>query len=275
MARLGLAPFSLRDAGVPETAYRRPIETVEAAAAADLDAVGIFVVSGPGAELMPVTTDPTVRRQARERLRGLGIQAIYAECLYLEPATDLGRVEPALEAAAELGAAELLCIGRDPDRDRLVERLQELAGRCDPYGIRVNLEFFPASEVPTLPVAAAVVDRTGRTDVGVVVDTLHLHRSGGSAEDLRAVDPRLIHFAHLCDGRTPAPSRSELADDSRDRRYPGEGALPLVDYMAALPPAAPLMLECPVLADSGTPLADRARKAATAARHLLHQLPPE
>jgi sugar phosphate isomerase/epimerase len=275
MARLGLAPFSLRDPGVPETAYRRPIETIEAAAAADLEGVGIFVVSGAGGQLMPVTTDPSLRREARARLRSRGMDAIYAECLYLEPATDLGRAEPALEAAADLGAAELLCIGRDPDQGRLVERLQELAGRCQPYGIRVNLEFFPASEVPTLPVAAAIVERTGRTGVGVVVDTLHLHRSGGSAEDLRALDPGLIHFVHLCDGRMPPPSSVELGDDSRDRRYPGEGGLPLLDYLAALPSQAPLMLECPVLADSGIPLADRARKAATAARRLLARLQPE
>lgn len=268
MRRLGLAPFSLREPSHPETAYLRPLETIRAAAAAGLDAVGIFVVSGTGAELMPVANDRTLRGKVRGRLDGDGVEVVYVECLYLEPTTDFARLEPVFEAAAELGAKELLCIGMDPDGARLIQGLQDLAGRCDPFGLRVNLEFFPASEVKTLAAAADIAHRTGRADLGIVVDTLHLHRSGGTVDDLRGIDPRRIHFIHLCDGVVPAPRPAGLAADSRDRRYPGEGGLALSEYLAALPDASPLMLECPVVADAGVPVEERAKRAATAARTL-------
>jgi sugar phosphate isomerase/epimerase len=269
MRRLGLAPFGLRDDRVPETGYSRPLETIQAAAAAGLDAVGIFVVSGTGAAPMPITTDAALRHEAQSLLDAEGVEVVYVECLYLEPETDLARVDPALAAGAGLGARELLCIARDPDVGRLVERLSELAERCDPHRLRVNLEFFPNSDVKSLREAVAIVERTGRPDLGIVVDTLHLSRSNGTAADLRRVDPRRLHFAHLCDGVMPAPPVEALAADARDRRYPGEGGLPLSEYLAALPESVPLLLECPIVAESATALDERARRAAAAGRRLL------
>ena len=269
MRRLGLAPFGLRDDRAPETAYNRPLESIRAAAAAGLDAVGIFVVSGAGAVPLPITTDAALRREALSQLDAEGVEAVYVECLYLEPRSDFAGLDAVLGATAGLGAHDLLCIARDPDSGRLVERLSELAERCDPYGIRVSLEFFPNSDVKTLPQAAAIVERTARRDMGIVVDTLHLSRSGGTAADLRQVDPGRLHFAHLCDGVMPAPPVEALGADARDRRYPGEGGLPLREYLAALPESAPLLLECPIVAESATGLDERARRAAAAARRLL------
>ena len=270
--RLGLAPFGLRDDRAPETAYNQPLEAIHAAAAAGLDAVGFFVVSGSGAVPMPITTDAALRREARSRLDAAGVQAVYVECLYIEPESDFNTLDAALGAGAELGAHELLCIGRDPDHGRIAERLGELAERCAPHGLRVNLEFFPNSDVRSLPEALAIIERAGRRDLGIVIDTLHLSRSGGSAADIRAVDSGRLHFAHLCDGLIPPPPAEELGTDARDRRYPGEGGLPLREYLAALPESVPLLLECPIIAESAVDLDERARRAAQAARLLLATL---
>ena len=81
----------------------------------------------------------------------------------------------------------------------------------------------------------------------------------------------MIASAQICDG--PAhPSHEQYAYNALyERQLPGEGELPMVDFLAALPPHVTVGVEVPLksLADQGIPPLERARRALTATRRVL------
>jgi sugar phosphate isomerase/epimerase len=96
--------------------------------------------------------------------------------------------------------------------------------------------------VRTREEAMAVVEAAGRPNGAVLVDNLHLARTGSTPADLTGLDPALLPYAQLCDG--PAEPGDDLLADALDHRcLPGEGGLPVADFVAALPGSTPLSLE--------------------------------
>jgi sugar phosphate isomerase/epimerase len=124
-------------------------------------------------------------------------------------------------------------------------------------------------QVASLPDAVRVVEAAGRPNGAVLIDALHLARTGGSPEDVRAVPPGLIRHAQLCDAPAEAPrSMDAIIQEARaGRLLPGDGALPLAALVAALPPTTPLSIEVPITG-TVTPEA-HLRANLAAARRLL------
>ena len=112
-------------------------------------------------------------------------------------------------------------------------------------GVVVVLEFLPIFTIGTLDEAVAVVTEVGQPNGAVLVDTLHLARSGGSPDDLRGVPARLLPYLQVADApaEPPATDRDALRDEAlHGRMLPGEGALPLAAALAAVPDV-PLSIE--------------------------------
>jgi sugar phosphate isomerase/epimerase len=169
-----------------------------------------------------------------------------------------------LEAGATLQASFLLVVGDDADDAWMADRLSELDRLAAPYGITPALEFMPFSQVKTLQQARRIAAVAETRRPALLVDSLHLFRSGGTIADLAALDPSWLAFAHLADG--PAHPPADLRREGRTARLlPGEGELPLADFVAALPPGLPIEVEVP----GPGPLHERARAAAEAARRLI------
>jgi sugar phosphate isomerase/epimerase len=100
---------------------------------------------------------------------------------------------------------------------------------------------------------------------------MHLYRSGSTTADLAAIDPGRIRYAQLCDVPL-VPLIAEYADEARfDRRAPGEGELPLADFVRAIPKDVMIGLEIPqrALVEQGLSAADRLAPALAKARALL------
>jgi 2-keto-myo-inositol isomerase len=110
--------------------------------------------------------------------------------------------------------------------------LRELSRIAKPYGVRLALEFlgFRDCTVNTLAQCAAIVERTARPNVGLVLDTFHFFAGGSSLVSLREVDPRKIFMVHVND--VEAAPRGTLHDALR--LLPGEGVLPLQAILSAL-----------------------------------------
>ena len=128
----------------------------------------------------------------------------------------------------------------------MVQRFGELCERAAPAGVVVVLEFLPIFTIGTLADAVGVVEEVGHPNGAVLVDTLHLARSGGSPDDLRGLPPRLLPYLQVADA-PPASRRAATRDTLRDealhgRLLPGDGALPLDAALAAVPDV-PLSLE--------------------------------
>ena len=142
------------------------------------------------------------------------------------------------------------------------EKLRELKT----LGIRIAIEFMPMSAVKTLAMAQSLIAASGRHEVGLVIDTLHLARSGGDAAALRQLDPRQVGLVQICDAPALLSDHSTLLDEAMTGRlYPGDGALPLADFLAALPADCEIECETPVKADAGLSQQERAVRSAVRA----------
>lgn len=90
----------------------------------------------------------------------------------------------------ELGAPRVNTLGLDPDRNRTFDQFAVLTELAADRGMRTTLEMMPGSVVGDLDTAVAAVRHVGRPDFQILVDTMHLVRSGAGAQDIRETDPR-------------------------------------------------------------------------------------
>ena len=83
---------------------------------------------------------------------------------------------------------------RDSEAGRAADRLAAAAGTAADAGVRIGVEPMPCTACRTPAAAVALLEASGAPAAGVVVDVLHLYRSGGSAADL-AAGARRAHAA--------------------------------------------------------------------------------
>jgi sugar phosphate isomerase/epimerase len=257
MPLLSLAHFTVVEAD--------PITLIEAAQAGGYDAIGLRIVPPfPTDRVFPVIGDPNLVRSIKRRLMETGIRVLDVEAIWLTAQSDVATLEPALDIAVELGAGYVIVSGNDPDRERLAGSFSRLCAAANLREVRVMLEFNPYSRVRSLAQAVALLADVEPANAGVLVDALHLSRSGGSPADLAQYDPALFSYMHLCD----APAIPPGPDGVR----PGEGGLWLADFIRAFPQDTPIAIEAPSAHRAGLPAAERASLAASGTRQLLREL---
>ncbi|HKU96282.1 MAG TPA: TIM barrel protein [Vineibacter sp.] len=246
---------------------------IAAAADAGFQSVGLRLVAPSHSDAFDSIIDDEASLRETERcLQSSGLCVLDVETLWLEPDTVIADFQPALETAARLGARFVQVVGNDPLKGRLIANVARLCQVVAPLRLQVMLEFIPYSEVKTLARAAEVIDATGESNAGVLIDALHLSRSGGSPAELATMAPALLPWAQICDAPRTAPAAERLrAEARRDRLYPGEGGLPLLELLAALPPDIPLSVEAPHARYRNLSARERARLAFAASSTLLRR----
>ena len=92
--------------------------------------------------------------------------------------------------------------------------------------------------------------------------------------DLAALEPGLIRYAQVCDVPLVSTFAEYGEEASYERGAPGDGELPLADFVRALPRDIPIGLEAPMRAAtlSGLSAEDRLRPALEKSRALLASL---
>ena len=191
------------------------------------------------------TWSATRAREVRLRLDATGLAALDMEPVFVTPdGDDGGRL---IDAAAEVGARNVLTVCRGLEQARFADRFAELCDHAAPAGITVVVEPTLLYSVTTIAEAEQVLALAGRPNGAILADNLHLDRAGGNAiEALGRLDPALLPYAQICDAPAePADtSRAGLFSDARDeRRLLGGGDLPVREFVAALPEGTPLSLE--------------------------------
>jgi hypothetical protein len=236
-----------------------PPDLVTTAAAAGYDFVGVRVRAVTAAEEpWPMHPGSPMSEETLQRLADTGLVVRDVEFLPLDAHTSAEDWLPALEAGAALGATTLSVTGADPDRGRLTDTLARLTSDAAPFGIRPTLEPISYQPLCRLADAAAVAAAAG---AAVLVDALHLQRSGGTVDDVRALPPELVPCVQFCDGPLAAPERLDLPPELAAtgaatgpvlqtearflRQLPGDGELPLSALLGAVPLGTPISVEVP------------------------------
>ncbi|HEX3732556.1 MAG TPA: TIM barrel protein [Mycobacteriales bacterium] len=262
-------PISLAHLTVIELA---PPSTVAVAAEAGYDMVDLRLGRAvPTDTEYPLGNSPLIRETAR-RLSDTGLRVFDVEIVWIQKPFRVADFEPMFEAAAYLGAQRIKVGAKESDETVVADSLAEICQFIAPFGLTADLEFMPFNGIRTLQQAARVVELAEHGNAGILIDTLHLNRSGGHPSEISAFDPALFGYVQLCDA--PAMSPPNLKAITREARtgrlFPGEGGLPLVDVLRALPAGIPVSLELPMKALAAKVSAvERARTAIAAARRVI------
>ncbi len=231
MRTLSLAAGTILDVG--------PVTAVDVAADAGFSAVGIWFDAS--------TWTDAVAQDVRARAVGRGLEILDIEPIMLVPtgssSSDHG--EAIVDAALRIGARNILVASRDPDNVRVADRLRVLSERLTGSDVRLVLEFLPILGVRTLPQALCVLALADDPRLGVLVDSLHLARTGHHPADLAALDPHLLPYLQVCDAPAVPDDSAPTAllhEALHGRLLPGDGGLPLAALLAAVPDV-PISLE--------------------------------
>jgi len=224
-----------------------PPELIDAAADAGFTHVGVRIAPASAGEAQhPMIGGTPMMRETLARMRERGVAVNDVEIIRLTPDSAIPSLEPVVAAAAELGARTILVAGDSADEAAVAERFRELCDLGERYRIGMGLEFMPWRGIKTLAAARRVVEAAGKG--GIIIDAIHLHRSGGKPQEVGQLSPRLLAYFQICDAPAQIPeTEEELVFQARRARLPpGEGGLDLVEMVRALPPDSVISIETPL-----------------------------
>jgi sugar phosphate isomerase/epimerase len=250
-----------------------PPDLIDLAADAGFHAIGIRLCSPmAGGPEWPLRVGSVQLRETLARMKQRGVSVFDIEVVRLAEDTDVQTYLPAFESAAELGAQRACVNIDDPDRSRSIDRFGTLCDLARPFGLGLDIEFMVWRPVARLEDALAIVSAAGRSNGQILVDALHLDRSGGTPAAVAALDAALIGSVQLCDAPKNRPEPAGIIEEARGGRLaPGEGGLPLGLLMSTLPKSVPLAVEVPLARSmpNATPL-ERARHVRLATERFLN-----
>jgi sugar phosphate isomerase/epimerase len=216
--------------------------------------------------------DPHTQREVKSALREHDLSLKTGEGFILTRDSDPSHFTAHMDTMAELGAETINLVGVDEDLNRTLDGFAALAEMAGARGMQSSLEFVSGLVIGSLEQAVHAVRHVGRRDFKMVIDLLHMARTGGTVAALAAVDPQMIGYLQLCDC-TPEP-QDPLEEQLYERLPPGAGALPLLEFLSAVPPDLPIGIEVPQrsLAISGLKGKSRLKPCVLALRALLARI---
>lgn len=234
-----------------------PVSQIKIAKEAGYDFVSLRTIPMhlPGEPEFLPQKDPELFDAIKKALKEYDMPLMDIELARVRPDLDIEEYRPAFEAAAKLGATDVLGSIWSRDKAWYTDTAGKVADYAAEFGLKFNIEFLPWAGVRNLQEDITLVDKLGRDNVYVMVDTLHAGRAGVTAEELARTPRKYFNFIHLCDG--PAgPDGDPVLDNIKDdlmlytareaRFYPGEGVMDIAGMVKAMP-EIPLSIELPNL----------------------------
>ena len=255
MTDFSLAALTILEAG--------PAGQIRAAAAAGFSSVGLRLQPLLATDAV-VVGEPAREAEVEALLAKTGVRVLEVGVFSIRADLDARQYAPVVMFSAKIGARHLVCPVEDPEPGRRVRTYRALCDQASPHDMAALIEFNPYSRCRTLADAVEIVEAADRPNVGLVIDAMHLSRSGGNPADLASVDPSLLRLVQLCDAPPPQMNRSEaeLRAESRSARLlPGQGALWLDALLDALPSDVGISIEAPSAAMAHLSVSSRARRA--------------
>jgi sugar phosphate isomerase/epimerase len=225
-----------------------PPQMVDVAARSGYRYVGLRLTRvTPDEPLYDLAHDRALMKETRARLADTGMEVHDVELFRMDPSLDAESFAPILDAAAQLGAKNIIAQLPDPDRGRATARFARLCDLAKPLGIFVSLEFPHWTQTGNLSAAERIVRAVNRSNAGILVDMLHFGRSDSTLEALAEIPREWFRFAHVCDAaKEVPPTLAGIIRTARDeRQFPGEGGIDVRGILACMPQDIPYALEIP------------------------------
>lgn len=186
--------------------------------------------------------DALLRREVRAALTGAGLRIGLGEGIEVSSLKSPGDHAADLDLFAELGTRRIGARDNGLERAPAFDYMARLAEMARERDMDFAFEFSPVMTLRNLHEALDLVAHIGGDRVSVTVDALHFFRSGGAVRELAELDAALIGHVRLCDGALKA-AMAHAEEEERGRLIPGEGELPLREFVDALPRGKTLGLD--------------------------------
>jgi sugar phosphate isomerase/epimerase len=195
--------------------------------------------------------DAALRLEMAAAMRDRGVSIALAEGFAIRPHTQARDFAADLDLFAGLGARFASSVSMDADLARVLDQFAVLADMTAERNMGFLIEFAPPHPINNLEQAVSVVSKLGRPNVGLVIDAMHLFRSGATVDELAAIAPGLIGYVQLCDVPLVDQGKPYMEEACFERMYPGNGELPLTDLLRVIPDDVGIGLEVPNRAHAG------------------------
>jgi sugar phosphate isomerase/epimerase len=252
-----------------------PPDLVRVAADAGFDAVLARLQRTSDGRGHDVLGDPALITATKKAVADTGVRIWDTEVIRLRSDFDLRGAETLLEVSADLGASYVLTTIEDDRRTFAIDAFGGLCELAAQYQLSCSLEFMVFSKARTLDDALAILTAAGATNAVVLIDALHLFRSGGSVGEVAeaaATHPELFPYLQICDAAHARPSpdeRSAREEAAYARLVPGAGTLPLTELIDAMPPGCAISVEAPPQQGADIDAIDFARLCFDGAQRVL------
>lgn len=215
-------------------------------------------------------TGHALRRTMMQALAERQIAVSLMEGFAVAPGIDVRDQQHGLDIACDLGTRAICVVSMDKDEARTHDQYATLAELAAARGLVTTTEAC-AGVYRTLAKSMRAIEAVARPDFVLLIDTMHFFRSGSTVADLAALDPAVVGHIQLCDVPMPAEIGDYMEEALYERRAPGDGHLPLAEFLAHVAPQVPLGLEVPIRSEAlaGVPPHERLGRIVRQAKALL------
>ena len=124
---------------------------------------------------------PRLRRELLAAMDDRGVSISLGEGLLIAPGVDVRSYAGDLDIMAELRIPRINTVSLEADRARTFDELAVLTDLAADRGIVTSIEPVPGLAIADLPTAMAAVEHVGREEISLLIDTMHVARSGAGA----------------------------------------------------------------------------------------------
>jgi sugar phosphate isomerase/epimerase len=229
------------------TGKTEPLAYIDATVKAGYDGIGIrtYRAKGRSYNFNPIVGNKDLERDVKQALKDSGLEVFDLYSFYLQPEMDWDVIIPALEFGGEIGCKYCLIIGDDTDWNRMVDTMGRMVDLLQPMGMKAVFESHasaavaPATVLTPMAKCVQFVEACKPKYVGICPDPRQFYRDEKSFGSLSGIgkDRELIPYVQLNDSALQQGAQGIL---------PGEGSVPLYDYLDCLPPDIDISVEAQI-----------------------------
>ncbi len=222
------------------------VDQIEMAARAGYDQVSLRTIpmGQPGEPQNILEKDPELFKKIQKALKDNNIPVLDIELVRIRE--DLpSDFRAAFEKGAELGATHVLSSAWTTDKNLIVDRYGKICEQAKEFGLTIDLEFPAISGLRSLKEVMEIQDKVGAPNLKLLMDMLYVYWDQETPAQLKALDPNRFGLIHMCDMPKNYLSSEKVIIMREAREYPGLGAVPIKEYVDAMPQDLPISIELP------------------------------
>lgn len=222
-----------------------PVEFVDIAADADCGVISLIVRGGDGSQIHGLLVGDSHTRAMKTRLRERGVRVNNLDGLLIKPEMNWDDFARWIEVAHFLEAQRGVTLIFDPEPARAAESFARACELARQAYLPMMIEFTAISQIASLQDTIDYIKKSSE-QVGIVVDLLHLAYAGETPAAISNIPSTWTVCAQICDAPANLTFEQYQYHAMSERILPGEGELPVVPFLAALPAGTPIGIEAPL-----------------------------